>query len=315
MRRQAFTIIELLVTIAIIGVLVALLLPAVQSAREAARRVQCANNLKQIGLAMVSYHDSVGTLPPGRKGWGWGTWQMFVLPFMEQQPLYNAYNQLGDSLNDVTLDSLLLYMGPANETVTTQRLAVFTCPTAAPNAPLEEVTSHNYGCNYGNTDLYADPKLNGVVFGGAPFGDIGADPTQPNSGTPAVAFARITDGTSRTMLAAEQVQGQGADLRGFTWYGPTSGFTAYIGPNSPLPDILQEQSQCVYPFSTNPPCTWNTPQDDLPVYLASRSLHPGGVNVVLADGSVRFVRNQVNLTVWRALSTTQGGEIISEDAY
>jgi prepilin-type N-terminal cleavage/methylation domain-containing protein/prepilin-type processing-associated H-X9-DG protein len=315
MRRKGFTIIELLVTIAIIAVLIALLLPAVQSAREAARRVQCANNLKQIGLAMVGYHDAVGTLPPGRKGWGWGTWQMFVLPYLEQQPLYNAYNQLGDRLNDVTLDSLLLYMGPVNETVTTQRVAVFTCPSAANNAPLEDVTSHNYGCNYGNTDVHADPKLNGVIFGGAPFGDIGADPTQPNSGTRTVALARITDGTSRTMLAAEQVQGQGADLRGFTWYGPTSGFTTYIGPNSPLPDILPEQSQCVYPFSTNPPCTWNTLQDDLPVYLVSRSLHPGGVNVVLADGSVHFVKNQVNLTVWRALSTTQGGEIISDDAY
>jgi prepilin-type processing-associated H-X9-DG protein len=303
------------VTIAIIAILIALLLPAVQSAREAARRVQCANNLKQISLAMLAYHDAVGTLPPGRKGWGWGTWQMFILPYMEQQPLYNAYNQLGDSLNDVTLDSLLLYMGPVNETVTTQRLAVFTCPTATPNAPVEGVTSHNYGCNYGNTDIHADPNLNGVVFGGAPFGDIGADPTHPNSGTRSVALARILDGTSVTMLAAELIQGQGADLRGFTWYGPTSGFTTYIGPNSLLPDVLPEQPQCVYPWSTNPPCTWNTVDDNVPELLGSRSLHPGGVNVALADGSMHFIKNTCNLAVWRALSTTQGGEIISGDAY
>lgn len=315
MRRAGFTIIELLVAIAVISVLVALLLPAVQAAREAARRAQCSNNLKQIGLAMVSYHDALGTLPPGRKGWGWGTWQLFSLPFIEQQPLYNAYNQLGDSLNDVTLDSYLLYMGPANETVTTQRLSVFTCPTATPNAPLEEVTSHNYGCNYGNTDIYADPNLNGVVFAGAPFGDIGADPTHPNSGTRSVRLAAITDGTSRTMLAAELIQGQGADLRGFTWYGPTSGFTTYIGPNSPLPDVLTEQSQCVYPFATNPPCIWNTLQDDVPVFMAARSLHASGVNVMFADGSVHFIKNQINLDVWRALSTTQGGEIISADSY
>jgi prepilin-type N-terminal cleavage/methylation domain-containing protein/prepilin-type processing-associated H-X9-DG protein len=315
MRRQGFTIIELLVTIAIIAVLVALLLPAVQSAREAGRRIQCTSNLKQVALAMLNYHDAVGTLPPGRKGWGWGTWQIFVLPYIEQQPLYNAYNQLGDSINDVTLDSLLLYMGPVNETVTTERLAVFTCPTDTPNAPLEDVTSHNYGCNYGNTDIYADPNLNGVVFGGAPFGDIGADPTHPNSGTQTVRVASIIDGTSHTMLAAEVVEGQGADLRGFTWYGPNSGFTSYLGPNSTQPDVLTEQSQCVYPFSANPPCTWNTVQDDVPVYFASRSRHPGGVNVVLADGSVRFIKNQVNLAVWRALSTTQGREIISDDAY
>jgi prepilin-type N-terminal cleavage/methylation domain-containing protein/prepilin-type processing-associated H-X9-DG protein len=315
MRRQGFTIIELLVTIAIIAILVALLLPAVQSAREAGRRIQCTNNLKQIALAMLNYHDVVGTLPPGRKGWGWGTWQMFVLPYIEQQPLYNAYNQLGDSVNDVTLDSLLLYMGPVNETVTTQRLAVFTCPSDTPNAPVEDVTSHNYGCNYGNTDVYADPNLNGVLFGGAPFGDIGADPTRATPGTQTVRLARIIDGASRTMLAAELVQGQGADLRGFTWYGPTSGFTSYPGPNSALADVLTEQPQCVYPFSNNPPCTWNTPQDTVPVYLASRSRHPGGVNVVLADGSVHFIKNQVNLAVWRALSTTQGREIISDDAY
>jgi prepilin-type N-terminal cleavage/methylation domain-containing protein len=315
MRRQGFTIIELLVTIATIGVLIALLFPAVQSAREAGRRVQCANNLKQIALAMLNYNEAVGTLPPGRKGWGWGTWQMFVLPYIEQQPLYDAYNQLGDSVNDVTADSLLLYMGPANESVTTQRLAVFTCPSDTPNAPLDDVTSHNYGCNYGNTDIYAAANLNGVLFRGAPFGDIGADPDKPDSGTQTVRLARIIDGTSRTMLAAELIQGQGADFRGFTWYGPNSGFTAYLGPNSTLADVLMEESQCVYPFSTNPPCTWNTLQDNAPVYGASRSRHAGGVSVVLADGSVHFIKNQVNLSVWRALSTTQGKETVSDDAY
>jgi prepilin-type N-terminal cleavage/methylation domain-containing protein/prepilin-type processing-associated H-X9-DG protein len=315
MRRNGFTVIELLVTIAIIGVLIALLLPAVHAAREAARRVQCTNNLKQLSLAMLSYHEAVGTLPPGRKGWGWGTWQVFVLPFMEQQALYNCWNQMGDSANDVTLDSLLLYMGPVNETVTTTRLMTLTCPTSTPNAPLENVTSHNYGCNYGNTDIYADPNLNGVVFEGAPFTDIGADPKEPASGTPSVSLARITDGTTSTILAGELVQGQGADLRGFTWYGPASGFTTYLGPNSPLPDVLTEPSQCVYPFSTNPPCTWNTPQDDMPVLSASRGFHPGGVNVVMVDGSAHFIRNQVDLAVWRALSTIHGGEIVSADGY
>jgi prepilin-type N-terminal cleavage/methylation domain-containing protein len=142
--RRAFTLIELLVAIAIIAVLIAMLLPAVQAAREAARRIQCANNLKQIGLAMTGYHEAIGTLPPGMKGWGWGTWQMFILPYIEQQPLYNAYNQLGDSRNEETLSGLLGYMGPANLTVTQTRLNAFTCPSDFPNSPRGGVTSHNY---------------------------------------------------------------------------------------------------------------------------------------------------------------------------
>jgi prepilin-type processing-associated H-X9-DG protein len=128
---------------------------------------------------------------------------MFILPYLDQQPLYNAYNQQGDSLNNVTLDGLLLYVGPVNETVTTTRLNTLTCPSDVPNAPLEDVTSHN-----------------------------------------------------------ENAPGAG-------------------------PSVL----------------------------LASRSRHPGGASVVLGDGSVRFIKNSINLTTLRALSTTRGSEIISADAF
>jgi prepilin-type N-terminal cleavage/methylation domain-containing protein len=315
MRRQGFTLIELVVVIAIVAVLIALLLPAVQAARGASRRIQCSNNLKQIALAMSNYHDAVGTLPPGRKGWGWGTWQMYILPYLEQSALYNSYNQMGDSVNDVTLDSLLLYMGPVNRTVTTMRLNTLTCPSDTPNAPLEEVTSHNYACNYGNTELYQE-VYGGVPFGGAPFTDIGADPTHQTPGQPTARFANITDGTSNTALAAEVVQGHGADLRGFTWYGPSSGFTAYIGPNSKSPDVLTLPEQCVYPYETNPPCSYeNAPGAGPSVVMAARSRHPGGVLVVLGDGSVRFIKDSIDLATWRALSTSRGGEVISADSY
>jgi prepilin-type N-terminal cleavage/methylation domain-containing protein len=314
--RRGFTLIELLVVLAIIAVLIALLLPAVQAARAAAWRARCLNNLRQIGLAMNNYHEAFGTLPPGQKGWGWGTWQLFTLPYLEQQSLYNAYNQFGDSLNDITLDSLLLYQGPANTTVTTTRLATLTCPTAQPNSPLNDVTSHNYACNYGNTDLYQDSNLQGVAFGGAPFHDIGADPTGRQRGQRTVSFAEILDGTSSTLLAAEVIQGQGADLRGFTWYGPTSGFNTYLAPNSGLPDVLENPAYCVYPLGTNPPCATALSTGDQTYVLAARSLHPGGgVMVLLADGSCRFVRNQINLAVWRALGTTRGGEVIDGSSY
>src|SRR5215218_2002051 len=115
--RRAFTLIELLVVIAIIAVLIALLLPAVQAAREAARRAQCVNNLKQIALAMHNYHETMGSLPPGNKGCCHGTWQLFVLPWVEQQALHNAWNFLGiNNPNGGTYDNYLRYAGQSNTT-------------------------------------------------------------------------------------------------------------------------------------------------------------------------------------------------------
>ena len=101
--RQGFTLIELLVVIAIIAVLIALLLPAVQAAREAARRAQCVNNLKQIALAMHNYESSNGCFPPGEKGCCWGTWQVFILPFVEQSGLFNSWNSYGSNLNPASI--------------------------------------------------------------------------------------------------------------------------------------------------------------------------------------------------------------------
>jgi prepilin-type N-terminal cleavage/methylation domain-containing protein len=313
--RRGFTLIELLVAIAIIGVLMALLLPAVQAAREAARRIQCSNNMRQIGLAMVNYHEALGTLPPGMKGWGWGTWQTFVLPYIEQQPLFNAYNQLGDSRNDVTLSGLLGYMGAANLTVTQTRLNTLTCPSDSPNAPRGGVTSHNYACNFGNTDIAQDVSIGGIAFGGAPFTDIGADPTGRIKGQSTVGFNRFLDGTANTLLAAEIVEGQGNDLRGFSWYGPSSTFTTYLGPNSKGSDILEDVTYCLYPYGANPPCATTVTPGSLPAMMAARSRHSGGVSVVLGDGAVRFIKDSVTLPVWRSLSTTKGGEVINSDAY
>src|SRR5512136_760636 len=115
-KRTGFTLVELLVVITIIGILIALLLPAVQAAREAARRMQCVNNLKQIGLACMNYESTHACLPPGTKGSLWGTWMVFVLPFVEQQALYNAWNALGDNSNG-SLTAGLSYSGVWNITV------------------------------------------------------------------------------------------------------------------------------------------------------------------------------------------------------
>src|SRR5271167_2927424 len=109
MRRRGFTLIELLVVIAIIAVLIALLLPAVQAAREAARRSQCVNNLKQVGIAMHNYQSSNNSLPFGMKGCCWGTWQVAVLPFLEQSNSFNAWNSVGNNLAGTTVDTLFRY--------------------------------------------------------------------------------------------------------------------------------------------------------------------------------------------------------------
>jgi prepilin-type N-terminal cleavage/methylation domain-containing protein/prepilin-type processing-associated H-X9-DG protein len=326
-RRGGFTLIELLVVIAIIAVLIALLLPAVQSAREAMRRAQCSNNLKQIGLAMHNYMSVHDALPPGWKGCCWGTWLIYVMPFVEQQALYNSWNYSGNNVwqpYDV-FDSPFRYGGSANLTVTSTRVSVYYCTSDGGNSSLAggpswPVTSQNYVVNFGNTSTTQEANLNGVVFLGAPFTDIGSPitaiygaSTSPLATSMIIRPSSITDGLSNTILTSEVIVGQGFDLRGFSWWFQGAAFETYLGPNSTSPDMMQDAAYCKYPYQNNPPCAGAA--SILTVTTAARSRHPGGVNVGMGDGSVRFVKDSINLIIWRALSTTQGGEIISSDAY
>lgn len=303
--RVGFTLVELLVVIAIIGILVALLLPAIQAAREASRRSQCANNLKQIGLAMQNHHDSLKTLPPGMGPYGccWGTWQVLLLSFVEQRQLTELYVNWGG--NDTTIDAgytgIRYGAAPNTTNVTTVRFASFTCPSDTVNAPIGGITSHNYAVNFGNTH-FGQTTLNGIVFNGAPFG-VAKDTTRPREGT---RLADITDGTSNTLLVAEVVQGRASDLRGFTWWGDASQFTTYLAPNSPLPDRIYTAGFCNNMPDQNLPCAVSG--GTTPTMFASRSRHPGGVQVVLCDGATRFISDAIDLTRWQALSTSQGRE-------
>jgi prepilin-type N-terminal cleavage/methylation domain-containing protein/prepilin-type processing-associated H-X9-DG protein len=320
MRRQrfGFTLIELLVVIAIIAILIGLLVPAVQKVREAAARTQCLNNLKQIGVAMHNFHDQNKKLPPqtakNANSCCYGTWQMAILPYIEQGTLWNGYVNFGG-----TAATGPTYEQKQNLLVTSVQLTVFTCPSDTPNAPKSgtyngqtyKITQHNYLVNVGNID-YAqggDGKLPdqpaGLTFGGAPF----ARNTQ-------FRLTDITDGTSNTLMAAEINQGQGQDFRGLTWWAEGSGFTTYRTPNSPGFDYISNGNGapgCV-PTSVEPrnaDCqSFKTP--DWNVFTA-RSRHPGGVNVVLCDGSSRFVGNDIAWATWQALGTSQGGEVV--DAY
>ncbi|MEX0866657.1 MAG: DUF1559 domain-containing protein [Pirellulales bacterium] len=314
-HRRGFTLVELLVVIAIIGILIALLLPAVQSAREAARRTQCANNLKQIALAMHGYHFTHNKLPPGSISWGVSvTWAPRILPYLEQQA---AYDQI--SFSD------LYYTGP-NDAFMMQRFPVYTCPTDSPQSRPNGWTKHNYMVNAGNTGFVApqyggaEPTYNGVQYGGAPFTRSGSYPQYgwPDQPVIWIGFDNIKDGLSNTLMLSEAVQGQTpasggvVDLRGFIWWGNAATFETYLLPNSSQPDVYQSEAWCDYlgTIPSNPPCV-GPHTTSQPMTNAARSRHIGGVQAALCDGSVTFISDHIDLQSWRALSTARGGEVVS----
>ncbi len=323
-RRSAFTLVELLVVIAIIGVLVALLLPAVQAAREAARRSQCLNNLKQTSLAVLNYESARGTFPNGAYGCCWGTWIIEILPYLEGGNQSSQYVGKGEWEG---FGSGNWYFGGNNLPVTRQYISAMTCPSDEQQGGTTAtghtaVSRHNLVVNFGNTGQIGTSHIVGTNlpveeygqqtngnpnrFGGAPFYLSGWEDTfDPIF----VKMSELTDGTSNTLMLSEVIQAGGTDNRGMTWWGWGSGFFTQLSPNSNLPDIMQYTTYCDDSIPDNPPCTDpHTPSS--PMTNAARSRHPGGVQVAYCDGSGSFVSDDIALDTWRALSTSQGGEII-----
>jgi prepilin-type N-terminal cleavage/methylation domain-containing protein/prepilin-type processing-associated H-X9-DG protein len=324
MRREkrGFTLVELLVVIAIIGILVALLLPAIQAAREAARRAQCINNLKQVGIALHNYHDTKKHLPIGAYSCCNGTWVPAILPYMEEQQLADMYQFMPET--SATFDPLYWYdkdtadapsLNPPmrNYQVTSKRINTLTCPSDSPQITTQSsqskggLTLHNYVANFGNTNH------NGLrITGLNPVDYLGSPMRGQDDGANVIynlytKFTQITDGLSKTMMVSETVQGQNGDLRGLVWWGWSAGYESYSTPNGSDGDKLQDLKDCVSQ-DPNPPCSGTAG----PLfYNNARSRHKGGVNVTMCDASVQFVTDDVDLVIWRAASTTKGQEVYS----
>jgi len=312
-RRSGFTLIELLVVIAIIAVLIALLLPAVQQAREAARRSQCKNNIKQLGLALHNYHDTVQVFPPGdinNGGYNCGgilgattearnhTMLLYILPYIDQAPLYNQINfslATGRSDGDQSGANGAFCTPPSGgiqTAVTSRRMNAFECPSDPySSGPYSQsgnsayYTVNDYRTCY--APVYSAYGL-GTLWSGeakgtrAVFGHNGA-----------ARIADITDGTSNTMLMIENRKEKDSDIRGPFW-------AAYVATGN----IFPYQYAINQPVSaTNSRTQWGTPG----------SLHVGGCHALMGDGSVRFLSQNINFTaVQRALVTISGGEVVSD---
>ncbi len=334
-RRPGFTLIELLVVIAIIAILIGLLLPAVQKVREAASRMKCSNNLHQLGLALHNYEGAMGKWPPLYPGTAPGstafnykyTWSVLAQlnPYLEQTNIYNSMDltqPMYDAANQITAQ---------NRFAVVQKVSIFLCPSDK-GLPV----SSAYGVtDMGPTNYVAN---HGTGLSGGGYGSpINADGVFP--AVNGVKITDITDGTSNSAAMSESILGDGAEVSP-TQPGDEKVAYKYLGYSGTLPSDANcagnpplwngynrrgfmwasGEARCVSynhyytPNAKNFDCVANDPtMTYISVgYRAARSKHSGGVNVLLADGSVRFIQDSIALPTWRALGSRAGGEVVAD---
>ncbi|MDG3004857.1 DUF1559 domain-containing protein [Paludisphaera mucosa] len=302
---RGFTLIELLVVIAVIAVLIALLLPAVQAARQAARRMQCSNNLHQLGLAAHNYHGRCDTFPPAFStvvvadreepetgpGWGWGS---MLLNDLEQR---NAYNAMNFSLQ---------ITDPGSRTARTSVLSVFLCPSNVGEGPLVastragdvaagDLSAGQYVASAGQLEPDEFPDSNNGVF-------------YRNS---RIGVRDVTDGSSMTLMAGERSR----NVADATWVGAVPAWRLCTNPRWPIRECGPSSTMVLSHTGSAATGSIYVPNSKVSMVDDYWSLHPGGCNFLFCDGSVRFIKESVNPTVFSNLSTRAGGEVVGSDQF
>jgi prepilin-type N-terminal cleavage/methylation domain-containing protein/prepilin-type processing-associated H-X9-DG protein len=300
--HAGFTLVELLVVITIIGILIALLLPAVQAAREAARRMQCSNNIKQAVLGLQLYHEQKGFFPAGVSGTApsraFVTWSGYLLPFLEAENVSQFYDPSSE-------------YGGKNVIVFRTKIQTYCCPSdnADREGRYDKMTNGiRSAIGYARSNIVGCFGVDSAVSEASPTGrralfDVAWTVGEKKART----VADITDGTSNTVAVSEMISGPNgsSDIRGEWWMDGGCHYEHLYNPNYPgdsYPDWMSAYNYC---DTSKVYCTYY-PNSHWAMRFSASSYHPGGVNVGLVDGSVRFASEVINLAVWQAAASIDG---------